>query len=447
MNDFSFLCEKIRISIESDWESSAERLSIANQELKNALQGDINSEMHFKEVVLEKLNEFNNSDHDYPSFYASLEDAIYHENWGYAGMAEWFEEKYATTSSAKIIGKRIYFLINGSMKLMPQKISDERRAQLVSKLLSIKPDERKDKDFHEIYLHDGTRITIYNESMCKSKEDSIIFRRYTVPTYTFEEQVLRGTISENMIPLFKAMVKLGVNVAFTGAVRTAKSTFLSTWQSYEDQNLEGVMVETDPEIPLHKIMPEAPIIQIVADGENLKNVCKRLMRSDADYIIMAEARDGIALEAAVRVANKGTRRCKMTFHNKEPLDFCYDVATEIIKSEGGSIRSITEWVAMSVDYIFHFIQLKDKSKKRLNSIHEVYFDREKRQIIITKICKYNGNNDNWSWFAYVNEQIKKDGRIEDEISLDLFEEELKKLENLNPMNQDNQVEHYSISYS
>ena len=197
--------------------------------------------------------------------------------------------------------------------------------------LLLTPEERLDKEFHEIYMLDGTRVTIYGGSMTKKGQDVIIFRRYIIPRYSFEEQAARGTIPRDSILLLKTMVSLGFNVAFTGAVRTAKTTFLATWQSYEDRSLEGVMVETDPEIPIHTIMPDAPILQIIADNEKLKHLSKNLLRSDADYFIIAEARDGIALDTAVKLASKGTRRIKITFHSRDPLDFSYDVAFEIIK--------------------------------------------------------------------------------------------------------------------
>lgn len=91
----------------------------------------------------------------------------------------------------------------------------------------------------------------------KEDQDAIIFRRYVVPSYSFEEQAARGTIPNAAIPLFVSMVEIGWNIAFCGAVRSAKTTFLSTWQSYENPCLEGVMVETDPEIPLHRLMKDA----------------------------------------------------------------------------------------------------------------------------------------------------------------------------------------------
>lgn len=71
------------------------------------------------------------------------------------------------------------------------------------------PEERLDKDFHEVYLLDGTRITIFRRQMVKKGQDVIIFRRYIIPSYTFEEQAARGTIPPESIPLFKAMAGLG----------------------------------------------------------------------------------------------------------------------------------------------------------------------------------------------------------------------------------------------
>ncbi len=346
---------------------------------------------------------------EFPSWYSSLEEAVYHENWGVAAVAEWFSERYSQSSSAKIIGERIYFLENGKMMLKPQKISEARREQLIRSFLMLTPEERLDKDFHEVYLLDGTRITIFRRQMVKKGQDVIIFRRYIIPSYTFEEQAARGTIPPESIPLFKAMAGLGYNVAFTGAVRTAKTTFLSTWQTYENQELEGVMIETDPEIPMEKLMPKAPVVQILADGARLAAITKNLLRSDADYFIMAEARDGIALDTVLRAASKGTRRMKITFHTRDPFNFAYDVAGEIIHAQGGDLHFTAKRAAAAFDYIFHFIQLSDKSKKRLKGIYELRYDRKGGQIITKPICVYRFSSDSWDWSNYISQEKREAG--------------------------------------
>ncbi|HHU18018.1 MAG TPA: ATPase [Clostridiales bacterium] len=426
VKDISFykLCQKINKEFIREWENGKDNLDSALRIQKKAIIGYENEVSFFKSRIREIINKYNAEQTSFPSWYQSLEDGIYHENWGLAGVSEWFNEKFKESSSAKIIGDRVYFLENGQMCLKPQTITKDRREQMIRSFLLLTPEERLDKEFHEIYMLDGTRVTIYGGSMTKKGQDVIIFRRYIIPRYSFEEQAARGTIPRDSILLLKTMVSLGFNVAFTGAVRTAKTTFLATWQSYEDRSLEGVMVETDPEIPIHTIMPDAPILQIIADNEKLKHLSKNLLRSDADYFIIAEARDGIALDTAVKLASKGTRRIKITFHSRDPLDFSYDVAFEIIKSLGGDLESTAKKVAASFDYIFHFIQLKNKNQKRLKSIYELGIDRRTREITMKEICRYDHKNDKWGWNSIMTEDKQRIGEEENPEALEIFKREL-----------------------
>ena len=427
--EFTKLCEIANIEFMRDWDFGLESMEHIVEIQKKAIIGYENEVHYFRSKIKEYIKGHKAENVIFPSWYKSLDEGIYHENWGLAGIGEWFSPEFSSSSSAKIIGNRIYFLEDGKMILKDQKIGKFRREQLIRAFLLLTPDERLDKDFHEIYLLDGSRVTIFRGSLVKDGEDVIIFRRYIIPKYSFEEQAKRKTIPYEAIPLFTDMVTLGYNVAFTGAVRTSKTTFLSTWQSYEDQSLEGLMVETDPEIPLHKIMPNAPIIQILADNEKLLTVTKNILRSDADYIIVAEARDGLALDTAIKVASKGTRRMKITFHTKSPLDFCYDVACEIVKTLGGDIHYTANKVASSFDYIFHFIQLKNKSQKRLKSIYEVSFDAENQKISTIEICSYNYSDDTWKWTNRISRDKENAGMQEDALIYEKFSMELKELAN------------------
>ncbi len=308
------------------------RLRSHFRKTKRAIIGYDKEVKYFKDKISEYLKENNIKMSWHPRWYSDIVEAVFQENWGLAGLSEWVQgdkESLRGSSSAKIIGDRIYFLINGELELQPQKINEIRRRQLRKALLLKTPRKRLHDDYHEVYMLNGTRITIYGEGKTKETQDTIVFRKFFVKGLYIRKQVALGSIPKESVPLFKAMIRSGYNVAFTGAVRTAKTTFLTTWQSYENPKLEGVSVETDPEIPFHEIMPEAPILQLVADGEELEKIVKSIMRSDADYIILGEARDGVALNIAVKIANKGTRRVKMTFHCSDTMDFCYDVADEI----------------------------------------------------------------------------------------------------------------------
>ena len=399
---FEGLCKKVKEAFFLDWDKGENSKSTLDMQ-KKAIIGYSKEVEFFKGRIRELIVEFRAENTAYPSWYQSLSEAVYHENWGLAGISEWFLPEFSQSSSAKIIGDRIYFLQEGRMTLKSQTISVSRKEQLIKAFLLITPEERMDKAYHETYLLDGTRVTIFMEPMAKKCQSAIVFRRYVIPILTFEEQAKRGTIPSAAIPLFSSMVGIGFNVVFLGAVRTAKTTFLTTWQSYEDPSLEGVMVETDPEIPLHLILPEAPVLQLIADGEDLLRISKSLLRSDADYFILAEARDGVALETAVKIAGKGTKRMKLTFHSGDPNNFPLDAADEIVKATGGDLHLTMQRVAHSFDYLFHFIQLSDKREKRLKSIYEMNCD-DKGCISMQVLCEYDPIQDAWMFFNYIGEK-------------------------------------------
>lgn len=430
--DFEKVCQEIKEAFFQRYQQEG-NLQSAMDIQKKAIVGYQKEVDFYKEKIAEFLMENKWEEVTYPKWYDNLIDGIYHENWGMAGMSEWFSPEYFQSSSAKIIGDRIYFLCRGQMVLMPQKISSQRRDQLIRAFLLLTPEERLDREFHEVYLLDGTRITIFKGAMTKKEQDVIIFRRYIIPNYSFEEQARRHTIPEDAIALFRAMVRIGYSIVCTGAVRTSKTTFLATWQQYEDPRLEGVILETDPEIPLHTLMPQAPIVQLLADNDRLKTIAKNLLRSDADYFILAEARDGKALDTAVRIASKGTKRMKMTFHTRNPLDLPGEIASEIVKTEGGRWDATRLKVAESFDYIFHFVQLTDKSQKRLRGIYEMGLSEDRKEVYVEPICLYDYETDDWKWNYRLSPDKIQLGLEEDREALFEMKEILRGLEKRHPL--------------
>lgn len=427
--NFIQLCREVKSYMESDWEKAEgkkedEKFLVYQIRAIVGHQKEVN---FFKDKITAYLKKYNFLNHWHPNWYTDLTSAIFHENWGLAGIEKW--KRNPNSSSCKIIGNRIYYMENGKQKKQEQTISLDRLNQLKQGFLLLNPKQRLEDHFGTIYMLDGTRVTIYDSGL--AKEPSIVFRKYVVDEYNFEAQARLGTIPEESIPIFKAMVDIGYNVAFVGPVRTAKTTFLTTWQSYEDPTLEGVMVETDPEIPLHMLMPDAPIIQLVAEGERLRRIMPDILRSDGNYLVMAEARDGVALKIALDVTKKGTRRVKLTFHTGDPIDFCYDVAQEIVNEFGADLWATTVKVAKGYHYIFDFIELKDKSKKRLNGVHEIRYDLINYEITIHKICEYNPERDDWSFHYTIGKDKEAIGVIENKKALEVFHYTLKEIADKN----------------
>lgn len=436
LNKFSAICTFVSDKL-NEIQSDASQIEDALSLQRKAILGNPN-EIKYYQLEIEKILKENNMENEwFPDWYQSLSDAVFQELYGMAGLSEWISgsrPELKESSSAKIIGEKIYFLVKGKMELQEQTLSENTLKRIRSALLITDAKARRSDAYHEVYLIDGTRVTLFSEGVAKKGQDCYVFRKFLIPEYSFEEQVARHTIPPDSIPLFKAMINVGFNVAFVGAVRTAKTTFLTTWQSYEKSNLEGVLIETDPEIPLHLLMPKEPIMQLVPDEHSYSSVIRNVMRSDADYIIIAEARDGHALNLAVKAANKGTRRVKMTYHTTDVIDICYDIADEITKLYGGDIGSMIIKVAKSFNYVFQFVQLPDKSKKRLKAIWEIRYDASQREVGMYQICKYRYKTDDWVWAFDVGDDKAIIGEEEDIDAYREFKDILKELADKYPMN-------------
>lgn len=424
--NFNDVLNTVLSTFEIEWKNANEfeRANLLERQ-KKAILGDELSVAEYKDKISEILNLNNMREESFPSYYKNINDAVFNELYGLAGLAPWVydeTEEYKESQSAKLIGDRLYCLIDGKSILQPQRITKERREQLKRAFLLSSPKERIEKGFHEVYLFNGIRVTIYSGDRTKEGQDVMVFRKYLIKDYSFEKFVELGTIPEESVELFKIMVKIGFNVIFTGPVRSGKTTFMQTWQRFEDEKLEGVAIATDPETPWHEIMPNAPIMQIVCDGNDLENISKSLMRGDNDYIILEEMRDAISMNMALEITSIGTRRTKATAHANDARELPRRMAEKIRIKYGGNEKEIENRILRNYSYVFLFNQVEtNRAKKKLVSLSEYSFD-EKTGGEITEIIRFDAVNNRWIWKYHLSDDNRN-------IGMD-FPDEMRKMEEI-----------------
>ena len=432
-SSFEVICAKV-------WEYfNGQKVGVDDLERqKRAIIGYVEEVKYYKDRINDYLQKNNLLNGEFPGWYRDLSDGVFHQLWGLAGISQWYygdTEELKNSSSAKIIGNKIFYMVNGKMKLMPQTISNERREQLKRALLSNDFRIRLDSDVPDIEMVTGERIKIFGENVTRKNMDTIIFRKFPVREYSFEKQIEMGTYPKEALEMFKSLVSIGYNMAFTGAVRTSKTTQLCTWLSYENNYDEGLIVETRPEIPIDKVLHNSPVIAIVADTEEkLSRIRTSIMRSDADYVIMAEARDGASYDIGLKSASVGARKCKITAHINTPADFPYEFAKEIVRVFGGNIENEAISVAKAYTLNLHFINHpENKAVKKLEGIYVFEFIADTYEIYIHCLCKYNILKDSWSYNNCITEEMKRIGVEQDYSAFVRFSEELERLSSMYAM--------------
>ncbi len=436
--DFYKLCKIVGEHFDREWEEAGEWEKEERLEReKKAIMGYQEEIEYYKErieALLEVLSRWKNV--YFPPWYGKLSEGVFAELYGLAGLEPWAygrTEAYKNSSSAKLIGDRLYCLIEGKSELQPQRISADRREQLKRALLMATPKERIEAGFHEVYLRNGIRITIYSGDRTKEGEDIMVFRKYLLRELTFEKLADLGTIPADAVEFFKVMVRIGFNVLFTGQVRSGKTTFMQVWQRYEDSSLEGLAIATDPETPWHLIMPEAPIMQLVAESEDLDYLYRFLLRGDCDYILLEEMRDASAFKTALDITSAGTARSKATIHSGDPQDIPFKMAASVVGRYGGSFKGIISQVFRNFNYVMEFCQVPEsKDMKRLMSISEYRYDVSCDRVSIHYICKFDVENGRWLWKYDIGKDKEKMGKLYPE-EFKRMNSMLKMLEERNPL--------------
>lgn len=415
---FPEVCERVKAYIDTFFRSMSESNEMTQfAELqKNAIIGEQEAVKRITLQIIDALTSLNLLAADYPNYYRSLPDAVFSELYGLSILAPWandYTEEYKNSSSAKIIGDRLYCLINGKSVLQPQRISNERRAQLRHALLLAYPKERSDVGHNEVYLNreDGghIRATLLGGDYTPSNQDVMVFRKYLISdtdNLSFEFLASKGTFPKECCELFRNLVSIGPNIFFCGEVRSGKSTFLQVWQHYEDPTLEGTTVSSDEETDYSKIT-SGPLVQIIADDQKLDQVEKSLKRLDSNYIILSEVRGAAEYRFFLGITNMGTRRCKCTIHDNNAINFPYKMATEIITSYGGNQEATISQLYSNIDYVFELYEVPtNRSRKRLKGIVELRYDPVADKCSAHRLCKYDAETDSWRWKADVGPDIK-----------------------------------------
>lgn len=434
---FEEACRRIKDCFDYEWKDFDDFEKMERLELeKAAILGYEEAMNYYKTRIAELIRQEHLEEAQVPRWYENLIEGLFAELYGLAGLSPWVYDKtevYKNSSSAKLIGDRLYCLIDGKPCLQPQSIGKERREQLKRAFLMNSPQERMERGFHELYLTNGIRITIYSGLRTKPNEDIMVFRKYLLQDLSFENLSELGTIPQEAVPLFREMVCIGFNVLFTGPVRSGKTTFLQVWQRCENPQMEGLAISTDPETPWEKIMPDAPIMQLVADGEELAEITKSLLRGDNDYVILEEMRDAQSYRLALELASIGAGRCKATVHSGDIGTLPYKIASKIRSVYGGDEQSLIAQVFRSFDYVFEFSQQKDnRAKKVLKSISELCYENEKDVVSIHKICEYDAVQKKWNWNSHLGEDKEEKLRLWPE-ETKMMKRELTNLSERNPI--------------
>ncbi|MEY8742028.1 ATPase, T2SS/T4P/T4SS family [Bacillales bacterium AN1005] len=368
-----------------------------------AVIGDQKAMSYFITKINEVLHKENISSTDFPSFYSSLSEAIFHEVWGVSILHKW--DKMPNSEAAVIRGTQLWIDVDGTFVKQNEEFESIERVERVKKAFTIRIKDaiiNEQSPELEIEREDGSRITMIQKP--RGKENYIMFRRFVVKNFGLEEQARLGTILENDIPFFRSLSRVMANTIFAGRVRSAKSTFMKTMIKERDPSYVIGVLEKHFELNLSKEMNRL-IFEIQAKEGDLHHAIPRLLRMEHDYIVVGEIRS-LETEGYLQACERGERGAYSTYHLTTVENVVPQITRHILDEfPNRNFENELERVARNIDIIVTMNAERDRKRKRVIGVTEIIWDEENRKHRTQDLIRYSPTTKKYYYSANLSKEL------------------------------------------
>ncbi|MDQ0255488.1 pilus assembly protein CpaF [Evansella vedderi] len=370
-----------------------------------AIVGEEGAIKYFISKIEEVLRARNITSVDYPTFFDSLSEAIFHEVWGMSVLVKW-DKLYPDSEAAVIRGQQLWIDVNGKFVKQEEEFESQHKVDKIKENFKIRQENavlNKTTPELEIEREDGSRITMVIPP--RAKDDYIVIRRFIVKSFTLENQANLNTILHKDIPIFRALAKTLPNTMVCGRVRSAKSTFMKTMIAERDSSLVIACLEKHFELALKRHLPERLIFEFQVSEGDLHEAIPRLLRMEHDMLIVGECRSS-EFEAAMMACERGERGFMTTYHLTDVFNIVPQVARHLLDEFPNRTPELEiERVAKNIDIIITMGTDRNRKTKRVLGVTEVMWDHEKRTHKVQDLIRYSKRTKRYYYSSAISPRL------------------------------------------
>ncbi|MBU1124419.1 MAG: CpaF family protein [Candidatus Omnitrophica bacterium] len=269
-------------------------------------------------------------------------------------------------------------MINGFQKVFVEKrgkkelldMSFESNEQLMCIIYRMLEGTRKHVDeanpYTEVALEGGTRVNIIIPPLA-ADGPAITIRKFLKEFSRVEDFVNVSTMDARMAEFLVGSIKAKVNIIFSGATGSGKTTTVNVLSSYINNRERIVTIEDTAELHLsqdHVVRLEAKGPSIEGKGEiSLRQLFINSLRMRPDRIILGEVR-GVEAVDMLQAMCSGHRGGLAVIHASSPSDVIHRLETMmLISGLGMSLEAIYRQISSAINLIIQHEQLLDGSRK------------------------------------------------------------------------------------
>lgn len=287
--------------------------------------------------------------------------------------------------------QKVYIEKDGKKEISDVKFDDETHLRYIIEKMIAPAGRRVDESspYVDFSLENGSRVNVILPPL-SIKGATVTIRKFLDYIQNAEDLVKLGTIDSRMAEFLKACVKAKVNILFSGATGSGKTTTLEVLSSYIDPDERIITIEDALELNLHQehvvnLLTRPPNIE--GKGEiSPRDLFRNTLRMRPTRIILGEIRGEEALDY-LQALNSGHRGSLAVIHASTPADAISRLETMVLYA-GINLPAwaIEVQISSGLDLIVQHVQLSDGSRK-ITHITEVGKIKE-NQIELRNIFHY-----------------------------------------------------------
>jgi pilus assembly protein CpaF len=176
------------------------------------------------------------------------------------------------------------------------------------------------------------------------------------------------------------LVAAGYNIFVSGATSSGKTTFLNVLADDIPGNTRIITIEDSAELRLHDIdnlvrLEVKPAGSEGTAGVTIRDLIKTSLRMRPDRLIVGEVRGPEALDM-IQAMNTGHDGSMSTGHANSPEDMLSRLENMILMAMEIPLEAIRRQIASGIDVIVHLGRLRDKSRRVLEIVEVVGYEKQ-----------------------------------------------------------------------
>ncbi len=222
-------------------------------------------------------------------------------------------------------------------------------------------------------LADGSRINVVIPP-CVDGGPHLTIRKYMRTIKSVDDFIQLGTLDGRMGQFIYGCIRAKMNVMFSGATGSGKTTMLEVFATHFGQHERIVVIEDTPELHFHqpntvRMLTRPPNVE--GKGEiTIRELCHNSLRMRPNRIILGEIRGEEAFDY-LQALISGHRGSLAVIHASSPEETLARMENLVIQS-GVNVptEAIRNQIAYGLDLVVQVTQLEDGSRKA-NRISEI----------------------------------------------------------------------------